>query len=357
MNKQDLQFLKKISLEVLEEEWKKEKVEGNFYPITITEYYKKILSSKKLTKLEKIFSLITPLSCPAFYTEKNQEIIVFISYFSQYKIKENQLFNLIFACFHEFRHLYQNQKWKKNSLTGYLHIIEQKIRLIDTENDYLFNHDLYSFEIGANLYGISKAKKYIQKNYPNKYQKIKLSIEEQEKKYIINYFTYDAIDTINRYILLERKNNKAKIKNKNSLDSISKIFLNDDYSCKKIKDIIENKAFSSLEKELVYSFITTEEFLKSISLDDLTTEETTLLTNALIYALVLYQNQKITLQKYQLEKEVHQNFLTTKITKLYQELNNIIIGNEKTFRNEKNKKTHQENIHTYLNLIKIKKEK
>ena len=334
MNKQDLQFLKKISLEVLEEEWKKEKVEGNFYPITITEYYKKILSSKKFTKLEKIFSLITPLSCPAFYTEKNQEIIVFISYFSQYKIKENQLFNLIFACFHEFRHLYQNQKWQKNSLTGYLHIIEQKIRLIDTENDYLFNHDLYSFEIGANLYGISKA-----------------------KKYIINYFTYDAIDTINRYILLERKNNKAKIKNKNNLDSISKIFLNDDYSCKKIKDIIENKAFSSLEKELVYNFITTEEFLRSISLDDLTTEETTLLTNALIYALVLYQNQKITLQKYQLEKEVHQNFLTQKITKLYQELNNIIIGKEKTFRNEKNKKTHQENIHTYLSLIKTKKEK
>ena len=357
IKKLDYQFLEEISLKIIHEEFKEKDLVGTFTPTSMKKYYQKILSTKKDSLLKKISYLTMPLNCPGFYIEKDQEITVFISYFQHQKTPEEHLATLIFTCFHEARHLYQSKKIPPTTLVNYLSIIEQKIRLIDIEDDYQFNHDAYSYEIGANLYGISKTKKYMQKNYPNEYQKLQSSLEKLEKKYTIDYFNYDAIDTINRYILLSRKSNKEKIKNKNDLDPISKIFLNNDYSCKKIKDIIQNKEFSSLEKELIYSFIATDEFLKSISTNTLTNEEITLLINSLTYALTLYQNQRITLKKYQLEKEIPKNFLTQKIIKIYQELNNIIIGKEKAFRNEKRKKNHQKNIHTYLNLVKTKKEK
>lgn len=53
--------------------------------------------------------------------------------------------------------------------------------------DYLLAHDLYSCEIGANLYGIRKAKDYMIKKYPQEYESQKAYIDLLEKYYYYQF--------------------------------------------------------------------------------------------------------------------------------------------------------------------------
>lgn len=345
MNHQNIQEMKKFIYQIVEKELQENQLDCHIFPITTIEFYQKLLSSKECPLLEKIFSLYYPFYSTGFYNQYSQEITIFLNHFL--KIKDNYLcqFNLLFVCYHEIRHLYQNNFFSINTLEGYLKYIEDNIRKFDFSDDYLFHHDKYSFEIGANLYGLQKAKKYFLQHYPNQLDNIKNTYDKFEHRFMIDYFSYDPIDTINWYILLMQRrykeahfilstNKEFPLPNK-----VSSIFLNDDYTCKSLTEIINHPKLSSISKELIYSFITSEVFLNHIQYSSLNQEEKELFSKAINYAKTFYQNQKNTLTQYGI---LH--FSQNDKKKISNLLNTLLKEKDTPLRSEEKKKKHLENI-------------
>lgn len=305
-----------------------------------------ILFSKDYDWFEKIFYFSFPFNSVGFCHSSHQEIVIFLNRFMQIKDANLCLFDLLFVCYHEMRHLYQDYTFPIDTLDGYLKYIEYNIRIFGFNDDYSNNHDKYSSEIGANLYGIHKAKEAFLKKYPDQFDKIKDTYNNLENKFIVDYFSYDPMDTINRYVLMMQLRYKeaqsifSRDKSFNLPNSVTNIFLRDDYTCKSLIEIIQHPNFSFIEKKLIYSFITSDVFLKSISLEELSAEERILFNGAISYAKTFYQNQKNTLIKYN-SYNYYQNYNMKRKLKSF---DNFISGKENAFRCEVNQQKHIENI-------------
>ena len=342
----DIQELKKIIYQTIEQELLENHLECDILPVTTSEFLKMILFSKDYDWVEKIFYFTFPFNSNGFCHSSHQEIVIFLNRFMQIKDANLCLFDLLFVCYHEMRHLYQDYTFSIDTLDGYLKYIEYNIRIFDLNDDYNNNHDKYSSEIGANLYGIHKAKEAFLKKYPDQFDKIKDIYNNLENKFIVDYFSYDPMDTINRYVLMMQLRYKetqsifSRDKNFNLPNSVTEIFLRDDYTCKSLIEIIQHPNFSFIEKKLIYSFITSDVFLKSISLEELSAEERILFNEAISYAKTFYQNQKNTLIKYN-SYNYYQNY---NIKRKFKSFDNFISGKENIFRCEVNQQKHIENI-------------
>jgi len=297
--------MKKIAHEILEEETKKSNIKINMFPITFIEYYNSYVFKEKckLTTLADYLTL--PLRAGGFNDLKGN-IIIFIEYINKRKRLESKLFRLAEICYHEARHSIQ-QEFDIYSYDGFLYGLDEYIQSESTI-DYKLEHDKYSFEIGANIYAITKAKDYLLKKYPNLYEKHQDEIDKLEKRYYYDYITYDAVDTIERFIEITKW--KMQIHNANKIEGLEKvspileIFLNDDLTFKKITEIIENQIFKTLDKRIIYAFLSSKSFLESIKIEELSNEELNLITEALKYTNTIYQNQQTKIEEYKKQKVI-----------------------------------------------------
>lgn len=298
------QEIKEIVREISEEEIKKYNLDVKMNFFTVLEYYNSDFFKKrfKLSK-KKLSELTIPLYAAGFFDPKTNEIVLFSSELNVIRKIERKVFRLAEICYHELRHQEQMQ-FDRFSYNGFFRSTDYFCRCF-VPGDYLSEHSKYSFEIGAHLYSIANAKKYMQRKYPDLYEKEKEYIEKYEQKHMFYYKTYDAAETIDRFILILKKN-KKNIENNNNPDRaklydeiypILTIFLDADYNPKKIRDIINNPRFNKLDERIVCAFLSSKTFLENINFEELNKEELLLLDKSLEYTNGIYKKQLELLEK------------------------------------------------------------
>lgn len=353
-NKLSIEEMKKIAHEICEEEKRQYNIEDNIFPITLIEYYNDYVFSQKSKLTEKITASLLPIRTSGFNDLKGNNIVIFLKLTNKIKKIEGKVFRLAEVCYHEMWHSVQKQ-FDKYSYEGFLRDIDDIFKR-DSNNDYLTEHSKYSFEIGANLYGISKAKEYMKNKYPSLYEKEKDMIENKLKEYYFDYMTYDASDNIERTIQLLknklRSHNTKRIESMDKLSPVLEIFLNSDMNYKKISEIMGHEKFKGLDKRIVYAFLSSKTFLESLNTEELTNEELSLLSEALQYTNTVYQNQMQLLTQ---EKNIKLNEFLKLEKSIIKKLSIIDayytkkIKHKLNFkRSDKKSEQHRKSISTYL---------
>ncbi len=195
------------------------------------------------------------------------------------------LFQVLKTSYHEIRHSVQ-LTFNKYSYERFLRDVEDFFIKCDLGRDYKYNHDSYSFEIGANLYGTRMAKEYLMNNYPLIYEKDKGIIELIEKRYMDDYLLYNPSYTIDRVLPWIRISSVFS-KNDENIKSISPvlgIFLNGDGSFKRPSEVMSNEKYQELDKRIVYAMFSSLSFLKELKyMNDLSFEEISIVMDAMDY--------------------------------------------------------------------------
>ena len=291
MDNLGLDEMKKIAHQIIQSEEEKYNIKIKTFPITFIEYYKDYVFQKK-------FNLaLTPLYAVGFNDLKGNTVI-FLNRINKIEKIEGRLFRLLQVCFHEARHSEQ-QQFNEYSYEGFFNEIDHYIKIATMGIDYILEHDNYSFEIGANLYGVSRAKEYLKENYPNLYEKDKEEIDTLERRYQYDYLMYDASFTLDRFLSIANQLNKiAKLDKKNkvtkeaTISPVLDIFFNGPAEVKKVKEIIEHEKFETLDKRIIYAFFSTKTFLDSVDFDKLDEKEFNIIREAIEYTNHVYKNQE-----------------------------------------------------------------
>lgn len=312
MQKLNIDEMKKIAYEIIKSENKRYSMRIDVFPVTYAEYFKDNILHKNYSLQKKIF--LAKEAKNYGINVRGDTIFIFLDTIKLHVLSKYSGINileLVETCFHEARHTAQIT-FNKFSYEGFLLDLEKTI-INSFPEDYVLNHNKYSNEIGANLYGVAEAKKYLQKNYPEVYENHKNTLECREILYRYNYLTYDAVDTVDRFFNIIKKENISPL----ATDILAlKIFFYQDNSLKKIKDIIydikNNKDYKYLDKKVIYIFMSSQYFWQNINVQELSDEELNLLKESLEYTNQVYQNQ---------EKTVEQAY-NTKITNKFQFLKN-----------------------------------
>ena len=195
------------------------------------------------------------------------------------------LFQVLKTSYHEIRHSVQ-LTFNKYSYEKFLRDIEVFFIKCDLGRDYKYNHDSYSFEIGANLYGTRMAKEYLMNNYPLIYEKDKGIIELIEKRYMDDYLLYNPSYTVDRVLPRIRiacsfSKNDENIK---SISPVLSLFLNGDGSFKRPSEVMSNEKYQGLDKRIVYAMFSSLSFLKELKyMNDLSFEEISIVMDAIDY--------------------------------------------------------------------------
>ena len=195
------------------------------------------------------------------------------------------LFQVLKTSYHEIRHSVQ-LTFNKYSYEKFLRDIEDFFIKCDLGRDYKYNHDSYSFEIGANLYGTRMAKEYLMNNYPLIYEKDKGIIELIEKRYMDDYLLYNPSYTVDRVLPRIRiacsfSKNDENIK---SISPVLSLFLNGDGSFKRPSEVMSNEKYQGLDKRIVYAMFSSLSFLKELKyMNDLSFEEISIVMDAIDY--------------------------------------------------------------------------
>lgn len=353
--------IKDIIREIFEEEKNTNNLNTTINPITVIEFYKDYFNKfmkKENTIKSKLHMAKLPMVASGIHSWDNErkEGSIYIFLKSQNKIQEanKNLYKTLYVCYHEIRHAIQIN-YDKYSYNGFLYDMDYFLQE-QSSTDYHTEHSEYSYEIGANLYGATKAKEYIQKHYPDLYEQEKEYIEKFEQKQKFYYITYDASDTIERMLDAIKKqlknNNTKEIQNMDKISPVLELFLNSDMSFKSINEIIKNEKFKSLDKRIVYAFISSKSFLENINIEELSDEELNLLSESLQYTRTLYENQFKWLEQ---EKNINLKELLKVEKSLLQKC--VLIGDYYTKkikhklnfkRSDKQKETHMESVPEYL---------
>lgn len=284
MKKLSTKEMKKIAYEVISKELEKHNLKANIYPVSILEYYTKYIPNINFLDIKDFLNTIKYpfFNKYAIYDTLNASIIILIN---DFKKRNMPLFFFIFSCYHETIHSIQAFLNDYN-YSKFLFNIES----ILSENnckDYYDNHDNYSIEIGANLYGTFKTEELLKNEYPDIYKLEAQNIKNQENAYKIDYILYDAVDQINKVLNIV---NKKKFKINDEMP-IFNIFVRNDNSFKSIGDMLKNPEFERLDKRIIYTILSSDLFLKSINIQKLSNEELDTLNEALQYTYTIYNNQ------------------------------------------------------------------
>lgn len=351
-----MEDIKRISHEIIEEELGQAGIKLNVFPLTFVEYYSSYVFNKKTNLIKKMSLSTLPLIAGGFNDLKGNTVI-FLDRINKIEKIEHKIFRLAQVCYHEARHSIQ-QKFDSYSYDGFLRDIDHFLK---TNIDYTLEHDKYSFEIGANLYGVKKAKEYLETRYPALYEKHKDEIEKLEKSYQFDYMTYDASDNIERTIqmlkLTDKVRNNKLIRGKKLKDisPVLEIFLNEDASFKHFSEIIQNDKFKELDKKIVYAVLSSKSFLEQINMNQLSFEELELVNEALQYTSTLYKNQSQLIEQSLSEKNItyleylkSQKSLIKKFRLINAHYTRKLLDVLNFMRSDKKKKDHMESIPTYL---------
>lgn len=312
------EYFKSIISEIFESEEKEHNIKINSCPVTFVEYFEKAFPRKNFS-LKKLNNFLYTSQCLGLNCQ-NGDIYIFPSNIEKLNPIEFRLFYLAKVCFHESRHTIQ-LNFDDYSYDKFLSNMEYSI-MQSKISDYRLRHDSYSIEIGANLYGTRKAREYFKNKFPDKYEKVKKQIDKLESKYYFDYFTYDAIDTFEKYITIQndfmKKSTKFISKKIENFDKNTKfvfkfpskdypvlgIFLGDNYKFKNIKDIVQNEKFKTLDKRIIYTCFSSKTFLNQLNINELSLEEKELIKEALEYTRSLYKNQMLFIKQKKENKEI-----------------------------------------------------
>ena len=196
-----------------------------------------------------------------------------------------ELFLVLKTSYHEICHSVQ-LTFDRYSYERFLCDIENFFIKYNLGRDYKHNHDSYSFEIGANLYGTRMAKQYLMNNYPLIYEKDKEEIELIEQRYMNDYLLYNPSYTIDRVLSRIRingvfSNNNETIKN---VSPVLSIFLNEDGSFKRPSEVMNDEKYHGLDKRIVCAMFSSLSFLKGLKyMNDLSFEEISIVMDAIDY--------------------------------------------------------------------------
>ena len=116
---------------------------------------------------------------------------VFENYVRLYNLGDVTIFpSLLALTYHETRHVQQRHKisLKELNLESFLYYMDA-ILVLD-QAFYVREHDSFFSELDANLYGIRKAKDYLQNNSLNT-PKINKFLEKRSRKYEYQYNNYN----------------------------------------------------------------------------------------------------------------------------------------------------------------------
>ena len=209
------------------------------------------------------------------------------------------LFQVLKTSYHEIRHSVQ-LTFNKYSYEKFLRDIEVFFIKCDLGRDYKYNHDSYSFEICANLYGTRMAKEYLMNNYPLIYEKDKGIIELIEKRYMDDYLLYNPSYTVDRVLPRIRiacsfSKNDENIK---SISPVLSLFLNGDGSFKRPSEVMNDDKYQDLDKRIVYAMFSSLTFLKDLKhMDNLSPEEISIVNEAIDYTSELCRRQMVSLNE------------------------------------------------------------
>lgn len=361
----NIQDLKNIANEIIESELTQTNLKNNILPLTFAEYYNNYALKGKHNLIKKVINCAVPLIAGGL-NDLEGNIVIFVNHYNTIEKVENKIFSIANACYHEIRHSFQ-KTFDSFSYEGFLRDVDISLYTIP---DYILEHDNYSIEIGANLYGVKKAKEYLRTKYPDLYNNYKEEIDKQEKKYQLDYMTYDASYNIDRLIqMIKSKNNKPKNEKKlTDISPVLEIFLNEDASFKTFNEIIQNDRFKNLDKKIIHCILSSESFLKQINMDQLSIEEMEIINESLQYTASLYKIQSDLIKQSLNEKNIeYQNYLKSqkaliyKIARVECHYLKILFNALNSKRDNKQKQEHMESIPTYLEennqLIKQRKNK
>lgn len=288
--------LKRLANEIVNEESRKYNLNVNVFPVTFIEYYTDYIfddkfSLKKLNAMSDYVYIRLKKWPFAFY--RNKDIVIILNKIKKYeKIDSfNSIFFLVFVIYHELRHNMQDYN-AEFSYEYFLSGLEGYLKLGDySEMNYKRDHDDFSNEIGANLYGIQRAKDYLINKYPEIYELEKKHIEWREKNYIFNYFMYDASRVFDLAVPIIRSRIKTGIICEETL------FMDRYGNFKSIRKIFCNPVYNNLDKRIVASVMSSKIFLRELDYENLSYDELKVLSDMVNYTNTIYDNQLMYLEE------------------------------------------------------------
>lgn len=293
MKKISIKEMKKIAWEIMNSESIKYGINIDIRPITFIDMINPKLFKEgnyTIDKRKNDFKNYTVFNC-AGYNDLNGTIVIFLNKLERFSFdRVNSLFLLTDACYHEIRHSAQ-QKFDRYSYARFLFDIEMFFMKLNSYRHYKYNHDEYSFEIGANLYGVRMAREYLKNNYPLIYEKEKKIIDDKEKQFFIDYKLYNAFYFIDKVVPVIKntitclKDDERKKTFLNNISPILSIFFEDNGTFKRPSDVIYNDKYQELDKRIWYIMLSSLSFLNDINkFDDLSIEEVNVIYEAIEYA-------------------------------------------------------------------------
>ncbi len=290
-DKLTIKELKQIVNEILDDEAKTNNLKVNAFPVTFIEYYTDFLFKGKFSLQRVVNYASFPFNSLGFHSNGN--IVILIN--SIKKIVKGDppmvVFELLNVVYHELRHNFQKH-YDNHSYEKFLSSLEEFLRLNKSgEFNYKSNHDDFSFEIGAHLYGIRRAKEYLINKYPEIYEEAKDYIDYMEEYYLLDYYMYDASNIFDLAIPIIREELK------NGIISGNYIYINSDGSFRSIRDMIDNSIFMNLDIRIRSAITSSRTFLKELDYGQLSYDELKFLYDMVNYTNTIYDNQLSYLKK------------------------------------------------------------
>ena len=293
--------MKKIAREITESESKKYGIDINVRPVAFADIVNPDFFTNRSYTLDKRMHDLyrySYLPCGGYNNLKGTTVVFVDKLLSDFVAERiSSIFMLANTCYHEARHSVQ-KTFDRYSYERFLLDIESFYKMTNGNRDYRKRHDSYSFEIGANLYGIRMASEYLKKYNLEVYEKFKDKIDRVEQKYEEDYKTYNASYTIDRVLPRVRvasafgDNEIIKHDFIKDTSPVLGIFLNGDSSFKRPSEVMSNEKYQELDKRIVYAMFSSLSFLKDLEhMDNLSPEEISIVNEAMDYTNTLCQMQ------------------------------------------------------------------
>ncbi len=302
-----IEEMKKIAREITESESKKYGIDINVRPVAFADIVKPDFftnCSYTIDKRMKDFYQYSYLPCEGYNNFKGTMVVFVDKLLRSFVAKRiSSIFMLANVCYHEARHSAQ-KTFDRYSYESFLRDIEQFYRKVGGNRDYKKHHDSYSFEIGANLYGIRMAREYLKKYNLEVYEKLKDKIDRVEHFYQEDYKMYNASYTIDRVLPIIKvasafgDNEIIKHDFIKDTSPVLGIFLNGDGSFKRPSEVMSNDKYQELDKRIVYAMFSSLTFLKDLEhMNNLTPDEISIVNEAIDYTSELCRRQMVSLNE------------------------------------------------------------
>ena len=276
----DINKMKDIVYDIFD----KENIGDNkIFPITFREYYNNYYYDNKLLLL--INNSING------YNDLDGNIFIFLDRFNKLLNRDYNFICFLETCYHEIRH---SKQLLMNSYSYDKFLIDMDLYVknigLFNKYKYLFCHNSYSFEIGANIYGIEKAIEYLKDNYCDIYYNNKNYIDKRELYYKFDYYNYDARMVFSNFINVLRRYNY--VNDYLDISPVISIILNRDYSFKSFHEIYNDIRFNYLDDRLCSLILSNNLYLNEVYNNNCSEDELDILRYYISYGNKLDINRK-----------------------------------------------------------------